>query len=784
MSQAEIGQSVPRLEDRRFLTGAGEFIDDMNLADQLYSVFLRSPHAHAVITGIDKDAAANLPGVMGVYTSNDLQADGIGLLPCTATAVVATVAPIIVPPRHALARGRVRHVGEPVAFVVAKSRNIALDALDLIDVDYEPLPAVADGRAALSSGAVQIWPEAAGNLCYLFEKGDRALVDKAFARADHVIELDIVNNRVAPAPLEPRGGIGHFDPATSELNLLLAGQGVHGIRRQLAQAVFKVPEGQLHVAAPDVGGGFGMKNFIYPEWVLLLWAARRLGRPVKWIAERNEEFMSSTQGRDVHARARLALDEDGGFLALSAHMTANMGAYLSSFGPGVSTNAASTAMGGIYDIKDVFMEVRGVFTNTVPIDAYRGAGKPEANYIIERLIEAAAARLGIDPVELRLRNAIDSFPHRSSLGIEIDSGDFRNNIETAVRLADRAGFEGRRRAAAGSGQLRGLGAACFLETARGANVEGAEIKFTADRRIELCLGTESNGQGHETAFCQIASEKFGLGFEAFRYVQADTSKTRSGHGHGGARSMHMGGGALVAAIEAVLAKARPVAALMLQADQSELQFSGGEFRSPDRGAAAGRSSVSLFDIDAAMRDPKLDVSSGGTDDDGAGGLDSYAEQADAAFTFPSGCHVAEIEIDRETGLLRLERYLVVDDYGRLINPRLVEGQIEGGVAQGIGQAVMENVIYDPETAQLLTGSLMDYVLPRAEALPAFEIHFHHTPTAANPLGVKGAGQAGSIAAPQTIVAAVLDALKPLGITDIDMPLTSERLWRAISRAGK
>jgi aerobic carbon-monoxide dehydrogenase large subunit len=759
LSDAVLGQSVQRREDHRFLTGAAKFTADMNLEGQLYGAVLRSPYAHAVINGIDTSAAAALPGVAGVYTGADLEADGIGPLPCAAVAVVQTVAPIIVPPRHALAHGRVRHVGDPVAFVVAESLNIALDALELIEVDYDPLPALVDSREALAPGAPEIWPEAAGNLCYLFEKGDQQAVDLAFANAAHVVELDIVNNRVSPAPSEPRAAIGSHDPATDTLHLLLTGQGVHGIRSQLADAVFKVPEDKLHVAAPDVGGGFGLKNFVYPEWVLLLWAARRLGRPVKWVAERNEEFMSSTQGRDIHATARLALDETGKFLALSAAMTANMGAYLSSFGPGVSTNAASTAMGGIYAIPNVFMAVRGAFTNTVPVDAYRGAGKPESNYIIERLIEAAAPRLGLDPVDLRLLNAIPSFPYRSALGIEIDTGDFKGNIESALRLADRAGFEGRRKAAADAGRLRGMGVGCFLETARGANAEGAEVRFRADGAVELRLGTEANGQGHETAFSQIAAATFGLPLDAFHYIQADTAEIRAGNGHGGARSMHMGGSALVAAMTAVLDKARPIAAQMLQADEAALAFENGAF-----GVSGSDRSISLLDVAAEAGD----------------GLDSYARREDAPFTFPSGCHVAEVEIDRQTGALNLESYLMVDDYGAMINPRLTEGQVHGGVTQGIGQALMENLAYDPDTAQLLSGTLLDYTLPRATHLPSFAVHFQQTPTAANPLGVKGSGQAGCIGAPQTIVSAILDALKPLGITDIDMPATPERLWRAMN----
>ncbi len=763
MADAVLGQSVPRREDRRFLTGAAKFTADFNVEGQLHGAVLRSPHAHAEISMIETSAAAALPGVVGVYTAADLAADDIGPLPCAAAAVVQTIEPITVPPRHALASSRVRHVGDPVAFVVAEDYNTALDALELIEVDYAELPAIAEGPGALVPGAPEIWSEAPGNLAFRFEKGDSRAVEAAIARAAHVIELDIVNNRVSPAPTEPRAAIGSYDKATDALHLFVTGQGVHGIRGQLARAIFKVGEEKLNVSAPDVGGGFGLKNFVYPEWVMLLWAARRLNRPVKWVASRNEEFMSSIQGRDIQTTARLALDRDGRILALRAEMTANMGAYLSSFGPGIST------ISGIYAIPNIFMSVRGAFTNTVPIDAYRGAGKPEANYIVERLIEAAARQMGLDPVALRLKNAVSSFPYTTALGIEIDTGDFKGNIDQAVVVADRAGFEERRRAAADRGRLRGQGFACFLETARGANGEGAEVNFCEDGRIELRLGTESNGQGHETAFSQIAAATFGLPLETFRYIQADTAEVRAGNGHGGARSMHMGGSALVAAMTASLAKARPIAAQMLQANEDALEFGGGAFKVAD-----SERSVSLLDVAAAARDPKSTTGAG---------LDSYERREDAPFTFPSGCHAAEVEIDRETGVLRLVHYVMVDDYGRRINPALTMGQVHGGVTQGIGQALWEAVVYDPGTAQLLSGTLMDYTVPRATHLPSFEIHFRQTPTAANPLGVKGSGQAGCMSAPQTIMAAILDALKPLGITDMDMPATPERLWRAIKDAS-
>ncbi len=574
-----------------------------------------------------------------------------------------------------------------------------------------------------------------------------------------------------PSAIEPRAAIGSWDADARSFELLLTGQGVHGIRRQLAQSVFHVPEERIRVWAPDVGGGFGMKNFVYPEWVMVLWAARRLRRPVKWVAERGEEFLSGTHGRDNHTSARLALDADGRFLALDVATVANLGAYLSSNGPGSSTNSPATAMGGVYAIPAVFMDVRGAFTNTAPIDAYRGAGKPEANYLIERLVDRAARRLGRDPADLRRQNVIRAFPHRSALGMAIDSGRFAANLDDASAKAPAADFAGRRAAAAARGRLRGLGVGLFLETARGAPDEGAEIRFDPDGRVSLVLGTQSNGQGHETSYPQIASALLGLPLDAFRLVQADTATVRSGAGHGGARSMHQGGTALVRAAEAVIAKGRRAAAHLLQADPGEIELSAGRFIV--RGSGRG---IDLLALAAAAADPA------NLPEGMAPGLDTYVFNRCDVFTFPNGCHIAEVEIDPETGAVAIERYTAVDDYGRLINPLLTRGQVQGGVAQGIGQALLEHTVYDDGSGQLLSGSLMDYALPRADDLPDFDIALAEAPTAANPLGVKGSGQAGCIAAPQTIINAILDALAPLGIGHIDMPATPERVWRAIRAA--
>jgi len=768
MTENQIGRSVRRLEDVRFLLGQGRYVDDIARSGELHGHVLRSPHAHAIITRIDGAQAAALPGVRGVFTAADLAADGIGTLPC-----MAAVKPLIVPPRTALATDRVRHVGDPVAFVVADSAELAREAAELVEVEYEPLPAVIDGKAALAADAPTIWAQAPGNLSFHVQRGDADAVARAMAAAARVVELEIVNNRVVVAPIEPRTGIARYDAASGTMDLQLAGQGLHGIRRQLAEFVFKVPLERIHLSAPDVGGGFGMKNFVYPEWVLLLWAARKLGRPVRWIADRAEEFVAGTQGRDIDARARLALDANGRILALDVAMVANLGAYLSGNGPGASVIAASTAQGGVYDVPAIAVDVRGAFTNTVPVDAYRGAGKPEANYIIERAIEQAARVLGRDAAELRRQNLIASFPHRTAMGMAIDSGGFVDNLDAALARSDKAGFAARREASGRAGKLRGIGVGCFLETSRGAPNEGAEVRFESDGRVTVAVGTESNGQGHETAYAQIAADRLGLPLQTFRYVQADTAAVRSGAGHGGARSMHMGGTAVVKAIDAVLAKARKLAAHLLQAGEDELVFADGRFsvRGSDR-------SIDLLSVAQSARDA-ANLPDGMTP-----GLGEHVMNMTDVFTFPSGCHVAEVEIDRETGTTSLVRYVAVDDYGRLINPLLTEGQVQGGVTQGIGQALLEHTVYDPDSGQLTSGSFMDYALPRADDLPAFDIALIERPTLANPLGVKGSGQAGCIAAPQTVMAAILDALAQAGVDGIEMPATPERVWRALRAAAE
>jgi carbon-monoxide dehydrogenase large subunit len=745
MHTTTIGRSLRRLEDHRFLTGQGRYTDDLRTVGEAQMVMIRSPHAHAVLGGIDTAAARVMPGVLGVYTIADLA--GLGPIPCKTP--VKTIGPMHVPPRPALATGRVRHAGEPVACVVAETLHQAMNAAELVGVEYDPLPAVTEAPDALAPAAPQLWPDVPGNQAFLFQKGDRTATEAALLGAAHVVELTLVNNRVIVAALEHRNAVAKYEDGRYALQL--SGQGVHEIRDDLAR-ILGIEPGALDVHSPDVGGGFGVKNGVYPEYVCMLWAARVLGRPVRWHSTHGEDFLSSAHARDNVSRARLGLDAEGTFLALLVETDANLGSAMATGGPGSSTNAPGNAMGAGYAIPHVSMTVRGAFTNTVPIDAYRGAGKPEANYLIERLVDAAAERLGIDRVALRRQNLVRDFPHATAMSTTIEAGRFGDNIDPALTLADTAGFAARRAGSEARGLLRGLGITCFMETARGAPGEGAEVRFTGET-VELRLGSQSNGQGHETAFPQIAAELLGLPVEAFTYMQADTRTVRRGHGHGGARSLHMGGHAMVQAIDAVLEKARPIAARLLQA--AEVNWTAGIFHSGDR-------SVTLLEV--ARAEP--------------GALDSYFWTPLDLITFPNGVHVAEVEIDPATGLVTLVRYTGLDDFGTVINPMLLEGQIHGGLAQGIGQALTERTVYDAD-GQLLTGSFMDYAIPRASDLPWLDVHVDGVPTLANRLGVKGAGQSGAIAAPQAVVAAVLDALRPVGIQHIDMPLTPERVWRAL-----
>jgi carbon-monoxide dehydrogenase large subunit len=767
MTEPLLGRSLNRVEDDRFVRGRGHYIADFAAPNALHGIVVRSPHAHARIVAVAVDAARKMPGVAGVFTGADLAADDIGALPC-AVSGIPMAKPLIVPPCHALARDAVRYVGEPVAFVVAESVECARDAAETVVIEYEPLtPVVSVAKAILPDGA-SIWPQAPQNIAFEYHRGEMGQVEAAIRDAAHVVECELVNNRVVAASLETRGALGEYDAANDRLHLTASAAGAHAIRDLLAASVFKVPREKLRVSIPDVGGGFGMKNVLYPEWVLVLWAARRLKRPVQWIGERNEEFLASVHGRDSVVRARLALDEDGRFLALEAHVMANMGAYISTVAPVVNTMAMGSAMGGVYAIPLVAFVTQGVFTNTTPVDAYRGAGKPEANYLIERCIDIAAAQLGIDALKLRRKNIVRRFPHRSAMGLSIERGSFGRAIDLAAEAAE--GFKARQRDSRRRGRLRGLGYACFLETARGQPNEVAELRINEDGQIEISVGTHSNGQGHETTYAQIAADALGLPIGIFAFRQGDTGDLDSGGGHGGARSMHQGGTAVLMAAEGLIENARRLAARLLQTGVESITYDAGMLR-----AAATGQQISLEEI--AL------VSYETPSDDIAPGLAHKATHVCDQYTFPNGCHVAEVEIDPDTGEVRLDRYVIFDDYGRLLDPRLTLGQVHGGVVQGIGQALFEVARFDAESGQNLAGSLMDYALPRADDIPVFEGNLSQEfPSRANRLGVKGSGQAGAIAAPATVMNAVMNALAPLGVRHLDMPATPARIWQAIRAA--
>jgi aerobic carbon-monoxide dehydrogenase large subunit len=765
MTKFGFGQAVPRTEDARLLTGRGRYTDDITLPGQLHAAVLRSPHAHADILSVDASAAREAPGVRAVFTGMDLEADGIGHLPCLIPLVQKDGKPLVTPERPALATGRVRHVGDAVALVVADTPDQARDAIEMILVDYADRPATADLRRAVEPGAPQIWDEAPGNRCFLWESGDAPGVDAGFAKAAHVVALDLVNNRVVPTSMEGRACNADFDAATGRMTLYVSSQGVHALQKQLAQRIFKVPQKDVRVVTTDVGGGFGMKIFLYPEYVLALYAARKLGRPVKWTSERTEAFLSDDHGRDNLTHAELALDEEGRFLALRVRTLANMGAYLSNYAPFIPTDAGTGMLPGVYTVPAVHVEVEGVFTNTQPVDAYRGAGRPEAAYVVERMADAAARSLNLSPAEIRRRNFIppDAMPYTTAMGITYDSGDFRQNMEDALVLADWDGIEARREEAGARGRLRGIGLSTYIEACAGGGPEQATVQVTGAGKVTLLIGTQSNGQGHETAYTQILSERFGIPPEDITVVQGDTERVSFGAGTGGSRSAPVGGAALSVSADKVIQAARAKAAELLEAAEVDIDFEDGTF------TITGTDRRIAFTEVARAAAPAPDALA----------FDEVGRWTPPAATYPNGCHVCEVEIDTETGTVEIVRYTVVDDFGKVLNPLMLAGQIHGGIAQGAGQALMERCVFDPESGQLLTGSLMDYALPRADLLPRIALKLNEVPCRTNMLGMKGAGEAGAIGAPPAIVNALVDALGDRGITHLDMPATPERVWNLL-----
>jgi carbon-monoxide dehydrogenase large subunit len=773
MNQYGIGQPVRRVEDRRFLTGHGRYVDDLNLPRQASAYMLRSPHAHARIRGIATAAAAAAPGVVAVLTGDDLARDGLGTIPCLSAVQNRDGSPAAAPPRPAIVRDRVRHVGDTVAMVVAESTAAARDAAELVAIRYEPLPAAVETAHALDPGQPVVWDAAPGNLAFDWALGDSAAVARATAGAAHRISLELVNNRVVVNSMEPRGAIGTYDAGEDAYTLWSSTQGSHFVRNLLAESIFKVPENRIRVVTPDVGGGFGMKLFLYPEHILVLWAANKLGRPVKWTPERADAFMTDTQGRDNITRLELALDGELRFLALSVATIANMGAYLSNFAPEIPTASGGPMLSGVYRIPAIHVAVKGVFTHTVPVDAYRGAGRPEAAYALERLIDVAARRLGVAADELRRRNFIgpEAMPYATPLGVTYDSGAFGRNMADALAAAGLAAFPARRAEALTRGRRRGLGYAVYIEQSGFPPDEFAELRFDPSGTLTILMGTQSSGQGHHTAYAQLAAERLGLDLDKIRVLQGDTDAIGFGRGTGGSRSLPVGGAALAHAADKLVAKGRQIAAHLFEAAPADVEFADGVYRVAGTDRRLGIETVARAAFNPAQQPPGIEP-----------GFAESGHFTPASPTFPNGCHVCEVEIEPDTGIVHILGYLVVDDFGTVINPLLLRGQVQGGVGQGIGQAMLEQCVYDAVTGQLVTGSPIDYCLPRADDLPAIGFTTNVVPCRTNPLGVKGAGEAGAIGAPPALVNAVVDALSPLDIEHLDMPLTPERLWRAIRAA--
>ena len=788
MSETGIGASVRRKEDQRFLTGKGNYVDDISVPGQGHAYFLRSPHAHAAINRVNTAAAAAAPGVIGVLTGADVTADGLGGLPCGWGITQPDGTAMFEPGHPILATDAARYVGDPVAVVFADTLAQAKDAAELIEVDYGERAAVSSAVAALKPGAPAVWADKPDNICFDWEIGDGAAADEALAGAAHVTEIEIVNNRLIPNAMEPRAAVADFNTGTGDTTLYTTSQNPHVIRLLVGAFVFQMPESKFRVVAPDVGGGFGSKIYPYNEEVVLVWASRKFGRAFKWTAERSESFMSDAHGRDHVTRARLGLDADGKFLALKTETTANLGAYLSTFGPGIPTWFHATLLAGVYTTPAVHASVRAVFTHTVPVDAYRGAGRPEASYLVERIVDAAAREMGIDAAEIRKRNFVapDQFPYQTPVALVYDSGEYAKSFDKALAAADYAGFEGRRAAAQSRGKLRGMGFSTFVEAcgaapsaiagalgARAGLYESAEVRFHATGSISVFTGSHSHGQGHETTFAQLVSDKLGVPIEAVEIVHGDTDRSPMGMGTFGSRSLPVGGTAIDKAMDKIVAKGKKIAAHLLEASEGDIEFAGGNFT-----VAGTDKSLHIFEVAGAAYVPhnypleELEP-----------GLDETAFWDPPNFTFPYGCYACEVEIDPDTGDVAIVNFTAVDDVGVVVNPMIVDGQIHGGIAQGIGQALLEGCVYDDANGQLLTGSFMDYCMPRADNLPNIATDLTVTPSPTNPLGVKGCGEVGAIGAPPAVINAVIDALKPLGISHIDMPATPARVWQAIQGAS-
>jgi aerobic carbon-monoxide dehydrogenase large subunit len=769
MGEFAIGQSVPRFEDPRLVKGGGRYVGDMVLPGMAFGYVLRSPHAHARIRAIDTTKAKAAPGVLAVLTGADWQASGWGDLPVPG-GLTRRDGSVFKPPYPALAKDKVRWVGDYVAFVVAETYTQAMDAAELIAADYEPLPATVSTAEASAPGTPPVWDGCTDNVGFVQLFGDKAATDAAFAKADHVVEHKFVINRVTAAAMEPRGCLGDYNAAEDRYTIYTTLQRVHPFRSELSP-VLKVPEAKIRVVAGDIGGSFGMKSAVYNEVALVLLASKTVGRPVKWVSTRSESFLCDAQARDNVTVAALALDKRGNFLGMRAHVIASIGAYLQTGMQAFTGNIGTLA--GVYRIPAMHADVTAVFTHTNPVRPYRGNGRPEAGYVIERLVDLAADELGVDPAELRRKNYIppDAMPFKTALTFTYDSGEFEKSMDMALKLADFAGFEKRRAQARKQGKLRGIGLSNTIERAAAAGFEGAEIRFDKSGTVTLLAGSVTQGQGHETIFKQIMCDRLGLDPSDVHYVQGDTDQVFIGEGTGGSRSATIGGAAVDMAADKITTKAKTIAAHLLKVDAADVNFADGVFSSPKTNRTLTIKEVAKEATDPAKLPKGMDV-----------GLIATATYVAPVQNFPNGCHICELEIDEDTGSVEIMRYSVVDDVGTVLNPLLLKGQIVGGVAQGVGQILMEDIQFDGD-GQILTGSFMDYAMPRATDISAVEVKSNPVPTRTNPLGVKGAGEAGCVGAMPAVANALVDALSHLGVRHVEMPATPERLWRAIQQGN-
>ena len=775
-----IGAAVKRKEDKRFITGSGRYTDDIKLENQAYAAFVRSPHAHAKVTGIDKSAAEAMDGVLAVLDGKQLTGDGIGNIICGWAITSKDGSPMNMGAWSALATDTVRYVGDAVVAVVAETAAQAREAAEAVVVDYEELPVAAHIEAALADGAPQIHDNAPGNVIYDWEIGEKDPTEAAIAGAAHVTEMDITNNRLSPNAMEPRAAITKYDAAEDHYTLYTTSQNPHVARLVLSAFYQVAPEHKLRVIAPDVGGGFGSKIYIYPEEIVCLWAAMKTKRSIKWTADRTEAFLTDAHGRDHITNAKMGFDADGNIVGFKVSTKANFGAYMSLFSSAVPTYLYATLLSGTYNIPNIYAEVLAVYTNTVPVDAYRGAGRPEASYLVERMMETAAREMGKDPAELRRQNFVKEFPHQTPVIMNYDSGDFEGNLDQAMEAADWAGFEARKAESAARGKLRGIGMSCYIEAcgiapsaavgSLGAGVglwESAEVRVNPVGTIEILTGSHSHGQGHETTFAQVVADRFGVPLDSVQIVHGDTDKVQFGMGTYGSRSGPVGMSAIVKALDKVEAKVKKIGAHLLEEPEENIVIEEGTVKATGTNKALGWHEIGLAAYTAHNLPPDMEP-----------GLKEGAFYDPLNFTFPMGCFICEVEVDPDTGKTEILKFVASDDFGVIINPMIVEGQVHGGIAQGVGQALLEEVVYDAN-GQQLSASYMDYTMPRADDVPSYDVLHHNTKCTTNPLGIKGCGEAGAIGSPPAVINAITNAI---GNNDLSMPATPSKVWAAINSA--